>query len=192
MKRKSENDIFWDLAQQHTHFLYNVAFKYTGNRFDAEDLIQEALFTGCKKFYQLQDRKKFKSWIFIILRNHFLKMQRKKKPAEANEYKDELDYLPQLESAALQQDVMSAYDKKETAETVQAVLDKLPEKYKTVLILYFMEDSSYKEIAKLLSIPVGTVMSRLSRAKQTMKKALLKSAQNELKAGKVVTLNIRG
>ncbi len=77
------------------------------------------------------------------------------------------------------------------AETIQLILNKLPEKYKTVLILYYMEDSSYQQIAEMLGVPIGTVMSRLSRSKQMMKKALLRSAIKEPQAEKVVRLNIK-
>lgn len=188
--RKKRQDVeFWDLAQNQTRFLYNVAYRYVGNRYDAEDLVQETLYTACKKFYQLRESRKFKSWMFTILRNHFLKWQRKKAPVQADEFEDGIEYLTQLESVSLQQDTASAYEKKIEAETVQSILDKLPEKYKSVLILYFMEDSSYQEIAEMLSVPVGTVMSRLSRAKQVMKKALLRSTISQPRTNKVVRLN---
>jgi RNA polymerase sigma-70 factor (ECF subfamily) len=188
-RKKCQDVEFWDLAQNQTQFLYNVAYRYVGNRYDAEDLVQETLYTAYKKFHQLRESRKFKSWMFTILRNHFLKWQRKKAPVQADEFEDGIDYLTQLESIPLQQDTASAYEKKIEAETVQSILDKLPEKYKSVLILYFMEDSSYQEIAEMLSVPVGTVMSRLSRAKQVMKKALLRSTISQPRTNKVVRLN---
>jgi RNA polymerase sigma-70 factor (ECF subfamily) len=165
-----------------------VAFRYVGNRYDAEDLVQETLYTAYNKFHQLRDSRKFKSWMFIILRNHFLKWQRQKSHVQADGFENGIDYLSQLESVSLRQDVSSAYEKKIEAETVQSILDKLPEKYKAVLILYYMEDSSYQEIAEMLAVPVGTVMSRLSRAKQMMKKALLRSTINQPQTKKVVRL----
>jgi len=190
-RKKNQRDAFWNLAQNQTRFLYNVAFRYVGNRYDAEDLVQEMLYTAYNKFHQLRDRRKFKSWMFSILRNHFLKWQRKKAPVQADEFENGIDYLSQLESVSLRQDVASAYEKKIEAETVQSILDKLPEKYKAVLILYYMEDSSYQEIADMLAVPVGTVMSRLSRAKQIMKKALLRSTLNQPQTKKVVQLHMK-
>ena len=80
--KKDQRDTFWDLAQKQTRFLYNEALKYTGNRYDAEDLLQETLSTAYQNFYQLRDRRKFKSWLFTILRNHFLQLKRKKAPVE--------------------------------------------------------------------------------------------------------------
>ena len=190
-RKKQQRDIFWNLAQNQTRFLYNVALKYAGNRYDAEDLVQETLFTAYSKFYQLRDSRKFKSWVFTILRNHFLKSQRKKAPVHVDEFENEVDYLSQLESVALQSDVESVYERKVEAETIRSILDKLPEKYKTVLVLYYMEDSAYQEIAEMLGVPIGTIMSRLSRGKQIMKKALLKSTLDAPQTKKVIQMNIK-
>jgi len=189
--KKHHRDIFWKQAQNQMRFLYNVAFKYVGNRYDAEDLVQETLFTAYRKFHQLRDSQKFKSWMFVILRNHFLKWQLKKASVQADEFEDGIGYLSQLESVSMQQDVASVYESKSEAETIQSILEKLPEKYKTVLIFYYMEDSSYQEIAEMLDVPIGTVMSRLSRAKQMMKKALLRLTIDEPQAKKVIQLNIK-
>ena len=190
-RKKYQREVFWNLAQDQTRFLYNAAYKYAGNRYDAEDLVQETLYTAYRKFHKLRDSRKFRSWMFAILRNHFLKWQRKKTPARTDEFEDGVDYLSQLESASLRQDAASVYEKKEAAETIQSILDKLPEKHKAVLILYYMEDVSYQEIAEMLDVPIGTVMSRLSRAKQVMKKALLRSTINEPQAKKVIRLNMK-
>jgi RNA polymerase sigma-70 factor (ECF subfamily) len=87
--------------------------------------------------------------------------------------------------------VASAYESKVEAKTVQSILNKLPEKYKGVLILYYMEDSSYQEIAEMLEIPVGTVMSRLSRAKQMMKRSLLRSTISQPQTKKIIKLRMK-
>lgn len=187
-RKARQREKFWNLAQDQTRFLYNVAFKYAGNHYDAEDLVQETLYTAYNKFHQLRDSGKIKSWMFTILRNHFLKSQRKKTPVQADEYENGIDYLTQLESTSSRQDLAYFYERKEEAETIQSILETLPEKYKTVLILYYLEDSSYHEIAEMLGVPIGTVMSRLSRAKQMMKKALLRLAIKTPQAYKVVQL----
>ena len=188
-RKKRQEGEFWDLAQDQTRFLYNVAYKYAGNRYDAEDLVQETLHTAYKNFHQLRDSRKFRSWMFAILRNHFLKWQRKKAPGKIDEFEDGIEYLTQLETASMRPDTAIAYEKKIEAEAVQSILNKLPEKYKSVLILYYMEESKYQEIANMLSVPVGTVMSRLSRANQAMKKALLRSTVSQPRTTKVVRLN---
>ena len=108
-----------------------------------------------------------------------------------NEFENGIDYFSQLESVSLQQDVASIYEEKIEAETVQSILDKLPEKYKAVLILYYMEDNSYQNIADMLAVPLGTVMSRLSRARQIMKKALLRLTINQSQTKKVVRFHMK-
>ena len=111
-RKKRQKIEFWDLAQDQTRFLYNVAYKYVGNRYDAEDLVQETLQTAYKKFHQLRDSRKFKSWMFAILRNHFLKWQRKKTPVHVDEFEDGIEYITQLESVSFRQDTAIAYEKK--------------------------------------------------------------------------------
>ncbi len=66
-------ELFRELTDQHVTFLYNLALKYTGNRYDAEDIVQETLLTAYKNFAQLRDERKFKSWAFSILRHTYLK-----------------------------------------------------------------------------------------------------------------------
>ena len=98
--------------QNQTRFLYNVALRYVGNPYDAEDLVQETLYTDYNKFHQLRDSRKFKSWMFTILRNHFLKWQRKKTPVQADDFENGIDYLTQLESVSERQDVATVYERK--------------------------------------------------------------------------------
>lgn len=190
-RRKQQREKFWNLVQDQTRFLYNAAFKYAGNHYDAEDLVQETLYTAYDKFHQLRDDRKFKSWMFTILRNHFLKWQRKKARARLDEFENKIDYLNELESASVQQNPASVFERKVEAETIQSILDTLPEKYKTILILYFMEENAYQEIADILGVPIGTVMSRLSRAKQMMKKALLRSIIHVPQEEKVIQLSLK-
>ena len=80
-RKKDQREVFWNLAQQNTRFLFNVALKYAGNRYDAEDLVQDTLSTAYRKFHQLRDSQKFKSWLFVILRNHYLKSKLLNSPA---------------------------------------------------------------------------------------------------------------
>jgi RNA polymerase sigma factor (sigma-70 family) len=91
MKRPPEK--FWQLADAHLKFLYNIALRYTGNRYDAEDLVQETFYVGFKKFYQLREERKFKSWLFAILRNTHLKNGRQKGKLLKSEYEDGIDYI---------------------------------------------------------------------------------------------------
>ncbi len=164
------------LIKPHIHFLYNFGLKCSGNKYDAEDLVQETLFIALKKINQLRDDKKSKSWVFSILRNVFLKELRNKSKLKTLETNDStsIDYLQSLGRHAETTDIEKVFELKQDETEMQEILNKLPEKYKSPIILYFMEDMPYKEIAEFLDIPTGTVMSRLSRGKLLMKTEILR------------------
>ncbi len=148
-----------------------MALKYCGNTYDAEDVLQETMYRAYRNFHQLRDEAKCKPWLFAILRTTFLREQRslKKRPL----LDDGSGYLKHV----VDQDRKSLgalLEEKMDKANVQQLLEMMPEKHKSPLILYYMEDMTYREIADLLDIPIGTVMSRLARAKKQMKKNLLK------------------
>jgi RNA polymerase sigma-70 factor (ECF subfamily) len=155
--RKKQRDHFKALAYPHITFLYNVAMKYMGDPYDAEDLVQETMYGAFRNFGQLRDESKCRSWLFAIL----------------------------LEGVA-QGDLCRDYEKKLEAISTRESLERLPEKYKTVLVLFFLEDMSYQEISEIIDVPIGTVMSRLSRAKQQMKKELLREVT--MKDAKIIDI----
>ena len=177
---------FWELADVNMKFLYNMAVRYTGNRYDAEDLVQETFYIGLKKFYQLREERKFKSWLFAVLRNTYLKKQRQEGKFLKSEYEDGTDYIRLLENAAEHIDLASAYEQKIESEQIQELIDELPEKQKTPLLLYYMSGMSYQEISDMLEVPMGTVMSRLSRGKQILKKKVLRHYMRTNETARVV------
>ncbi len=150
------------LVDEHYQSLYCYAFRLTGSRNDAEDLTQEAFCLAQEKFYQLRDPDKSKSWLFSILRNAFLHRIRdsKQRQVVSLEWADEVpDRLPEP---------LPEVD----PEQLQNALDELPEVYRTPIILYYFEDFSYRDIAEQMELPIGTVMSRLARAKAHLRRRL--------------------
>ncbi len=185
--RRVDRTRFKELTFPHLEFLYNVALKYTGKPYDAEDVVQETMYTAYRKFHQLRDEDKCRPWLFSILRTTFLRelRLRKKRPLldDGNGYlKDVTD-----ESA---ESLAGLLERKIDRQQVQQVLDSMEEKHKSPLILFYMEDMTYQEIADFLDIPIGTVMSRLARAKKQMKKALLKMTQQKSGRGKLGLLAV--
>lgn len=177
--RPKQRERFKKLAYPHTRFLYNVALKYMRNSYDAEDLVQETMYAAFRNFGQLRDESKCRSWLFAILRSNFLKEKRQAVKRPLLSQND--TYLQVLEGVA-QNDICKDYEAKLESLSIRALIERLPEKYKTVLILYFLEDLSYQAISDLIDVPIGTVMSRLSRAKQQMKKEMLREVTiNEAK-----------
>ena len=184
--RQKTADRFWDRAGSHVKFLYNLAWRYTGNRYDAEDLVQETFYIAFKNYSQLRDESKIKSWLFTILRNTYLKSRRQHSRIQSAEYDDGFDYINELENAAERNDVAAAYEQKMESEQIQLLLTELPEKYKSPLLLYYMSEMSYQKISETLDLPMGTVMSRLSRGKQILKKKILRSHMLESNTSKVI------
>lgn len=145
---------------------------------------------GAYHRHQLKDRFKLKPWLFVILRNHFLKRAGRRRGGPDQEYDDRIDYdyIDHLETFAARENALQALERKATADEVHQHLKLLPERYRSVLILYFLQEFSYQEIADMLEIPLGTVMSRLSRGKQRLKTAMMRQADRAEVIRKVIPL----
>lgn len=185
---KKSPDRFWELAREHVTYLYNMALRYAGNPYDAEDLVQETYFIAFKKFDQLRDERKLKSWLFAIMRNAYLKSLRQNQRQKLTEYNDgiEYEYIRTLENAAEKIDAATAYERKIEADQIQRLLTELPEKYKSALLLYYLSEMTYQEISEALDLPMGTVMSRLSRGRQIMKKKILRLQLLDTQPAKII------
>ncbi len=147
------------LVNEHYVSLYRFAYRLSGNATDAEDLTQEAFCSAQRKWSQLRNPQRAKAWLFSIVRNGYLHRIRSDKhhhfvPVEClSDVADALpDPLPPIEPARLQE-----------------VLNDLPEVFRTPVILFYFEDFSYRDIAEQLDLPIGTVMSRLARAKSHLR-----------------------
>lgn len=186
-RKKNKKQLFRDLAFAHVPFLYNMALKYSGNRYDAEDMVQETMLIAFEKFHQLRDQDKCRSWLFSILRNTFFK--ERKRAARAPLPFDNDHYLAMLDAMAGEGEISRRFEEKELATEVHRALDELPEQYRTVLLLYYMEEMRYREIADLLDTPIGTVMSRLNRGRAHLKRIMLEYLNRDRNDGKIVHLS---
>lgn len=182
--KKRDKRHFEEMAFPHLPFLYNVALKYMGNSYDAEDLVQETMFAAFRNFRQLREESKCRGWLFAILRSAFLKEKRQagRRPQLGREEK----YLSFLEGVA-SADVALEVEQRNRDEIVRQVLSLLPEKYQTPLILFYLQDFSYGEISELLDLPMGTVMSRLNRGRKYLKQEMIRHWQSA-KSTKIVAL----
>jgi RNA polymerase sigma-70 factor (ECF subfamily) len=150
------------LVRDHHALLYRYAYRLCGSASDAEDLTQQAYLTAHLKLDQLRDPAKAKAWLCMIVRNTFLKGRRGAKGAAVFS----LENSPEPTRAIADQPELDA-------EELQEVLDELPEQFRTPLIFYYFEELSYREIAEHMGIPIGTVMSRLARAKGHLRRRLM-------------------
>lgn len=178
--RRVDKKKFKELTYPHMEFLYNMGMKYTARSYDAEDLVQETMYTAYRKFHQLRDTSKCRAWLFSILRSHFLREYRKyiKRPL----LDDGSGYLKNIPDTA-SVDFVDHVDSKMDKARVEKGLAGLDEKFRTIVVLYYMEEMTYQEIADFLDIPIGTVMSRLARGKKHLKSSLVKSAFGTAKKG---------
>jgi len=157
---------------------YGTAVRLTRSRTEAEDLVQDAALLAYKAFGTFQRGTNFKAWFFRILTNAFYSRHRKEKHEKANLSSEEVPalYLYQKTAEAglwgSESDPAAAIMDRLDAVRVGEALDSLPEDYRVVSTLYFIDDLSYQQIADVLQCPIGTVRSRLHRGRRMLQKAL--------------------
>ena len=163
---------FEEKLLEHIDALYNTALYMTRNKQDAEDLVQEAALRAYRNFTKFRQGTNFKAWTMTILRNIYINEYRKKaKEPVKVEFEEVENFISVPEISGVQEEIFS--------ETIRYSIDKLPEELRTILTLFYIENFSYKEIANIMDVPIGTVMSRLYTARQILKKHLAKSAKEE-------------
>ena len=151
-----------ELVNAHYSSLYRFAYRLSGSAQDAEDLTQEAFCQAQLKWGQLRDAHCARAWLFTILRNAYLHKVRDRKMENVlplEEVGDIPDRAPEP---------VPAID----PQRLQQALDDLPEVFRTPIILFYFADFSYREIADQMGVPIGTIMSRLSRARATLQNIL--------------------
>ena len=157
---------FEELAMPLFDSLYNFARWLVHNSNDAEDLVQETYLKALRSFGSFQPGTNFRAWIFQILRNTFLtscsKLERRMTVALDSE-----DDGPEL--AVDTETPETILMNRSNSQLVQRAIDDLPVHYRETLLLCEVEEMSYQEIAEILSIPIGTVMSRLARARKAVR-----------------------
>lgn len=162
-------DSIADVVRAHYEDVYRFAFRLAGNAVDAEDLTQHTFLTACRKLHQIQNLQKTRAWLLTITRNHFLK----------GKQRDSVDLLT-FEDAIPSLDAPGEIRLEFDTEALQLALNELPEPYKTPIVLYYFEEIGYKQIAEQLQIPIGTVMSRLSRGKRFLRNRLSANVESSI------------
>jgi len=166
--------IFEAEAFQHMDALYRTALRMTRNPKDAEDLVQEAYLRAFRFYAQFRQGTNFRAWIFTILVNTF-----------TNSYRKKVKQPPTVDFALVEgvyEDLEKepryvrledlGHLKERFSDEMKAAIERLPEDYRLVILLAVLEELSYKEIAGIVGCPIGTVMSRLFRARQMLQREL--------------------
>jgi len=150
------------LVAEHHAAIFRAAFRLSGSNADAEDLTQQTFLAAHRSLNQLRDERAAIGWLMAILRSCFLKECRKKRPLAAEDCDIELDLCAEKLPAATEFD----------SERLQNALNELSTEARSMLTMFYFEDLSYREIAAATEVPIGTVMSRLSRAKEQLRRKL--------------------
>ena len=158
------DDDFDELVAQYYEPLYRFAFSLTRTEPDAHDLTQLTFYIWATKGHQLRDPSKRKNWLFTTLHRAFLQMRRRQ--TRFPHY--DLDQLPEDDVPAASSDIANEAD----STQVLLALAKVDEVYQAAVALFYLEDHSYKEIAAILEVPVGTVKSRMARGLMQLRKIL--------------------
>ena len=171
-------------ALVHMNLVYNMAYHMVGNSQDAEDLVQETFLKAYKFFDKYKKDTNCKAWLIRILRNTYINQYRKviKEPVKVD-FEDIQPLLTDKEQTdkshvPSELGLMEGLDDK-----VEAAISKLPEEYKTAVLLADIEEFSYEEISRIMGCPVGTVRSRISRGRAILRKDLIEYAKEKHYAG---------
>lgn len=160
---------FEDLALPLFDSLYNFARWLVRDQNDAEDLVQETYLKALRGFGSFQHGTNFRAWIYRILRNTFLS-SRSTVERRMTVAMDEEEGSPALQTSFSTPE--SLLIERSGHAAVQCAVEQLPVIFREVILLCDVEDTSYREIAEILSIPIGTVMSRLARARKVVRESL--------------------
>lgn len=170
------------LVAEHHQAIYRYAYRLTGSVPDAEDLTQQVFLKAQQKLGQVRSAESVRSWLFTILRNSFLKSCQKRCPVPAGNLSLDIELIPERGPRDLVID----------QERLQAAIDELSPPYRVVLLMFYYEDCSYREIAGRLGVPIGTVMSRLARAKGHLRCRLFEAERREMAKSQSSTASRRG
>ena len=161
---------FEQIVDAHYQGLFRFAVSMCHREATAQDLVQQTFLQWARKGHMLRDGSKVKTWLYTTIYREWLNIARREKKHEQVEF--ELD----LHGPAQQDD--EEQTPRMDSIMLQKALDQLDPTYRAPLVLFYLKELSYREIAESLGIPIGTVMSRISRAKDHLRRILLKLEEN--------------
>ena len=180
--QQGDMDAFEQLLLRYEKKVYTIAYKYMGNAEDASDLAQEALIKAYQSIGTFRGESSFATWIGRITANRCLDELRKRKRLQTTSLDEEME----LEEGSVQKEIASEKDtpeqhtiRQETVQYVQQKLAQMRDEYRLVLVLRELEGHSYEDIAEMLNCSLGTVKSRISRARNYLKELVLADRQKE-------------
>ena len=177
---KEKQEIFDQEFLPHIHAMYNFGYRLTLDRDDAKDLVQDTYFKAFRFIESFQKGTNAKAWLFRILKNSFINDYRKKtkEPNKVDYQEVESYYNSEDVNRQITPDLRVEALKDMIGDEISNALNALDVDFRTVIILCDLEGFKYEEMAKILDIPIGTVRSRLHRARQLLKEKLSEYAKS--------------
>jgi RNA polymerase sigma-70 factor (ECF subfamily) len=177
---------FEENALPHLESVTAFALSLTRDEADADDLVQETFLRALKGWHTFAPGTDCRRWLFTICRNAFIRM-RSRKPAYADSGDGDPDAMPAAiaHMQAVREGVADAFDRIEVRPAIEHAVEALPEPHHSILVLVDLEGHSYEEAAAVLEVPLGTVRSRLYRARRHVQEALLAHARDMGIGGRV-------
>ncbi len=195
IKKAQKGDIksFEKLILQYENIIYNICIKILKNEQEAYDATQEVCIKIWKQINNFEGKSKFSTWVYRIASNQcldILRKQRNQKVVSIHQNTTDDEWIMEVEDTT--QDILKHIENIELQDTLKLALQELTPEHKSIIVLRDVQDYSYDEISQRLDISLGTVKSRLSRARQTLKNILLQDkepfrsfwSQNNKKEGK--------
>mgnify|MGYP000194944464 FL=1 len=178
--QKGDTNAFGTLVASYEKFIFNVACKMFSNSEDASDIAQEALIKAYKNIDKFDFNSSFSTWLYRITVNACIDEMRRRKGRESisiDAEDEESGLAVQIEDTSLGAEERVIQN--ETVSEVRAAIDKLSEEHKTVIILRDLQDMTYEQVAQTLDLSIGTVKSRLARARKSLKDIILKDREQK-------------
>ncbi|HEY4554073.1 MAG TPA: RNA polymerase sigma factor SigW [Bacillaceae bacterium] len=171
---KGDQDAFGEIVELYKDKIFQLCYRMLGNRHEAEDIAQEAFVRAYVNIHSFNLSKKFSTWLYRIATNLCIDRIRKKKPdyyldAEVTGT-DGLTMYSQIAAEGKSPD--AEVETMELQATVQREILRLPDKYRSVIVLKYIDDLSLNEISEVLELPLGTVKTRIHRGREALRKQL--------------------
>lgn len=171
---KGDQNAFADIVSLYQHKLYQVCYRMLGNKQESEDIAQEAFVRAYMNLHTFDQKRKFSTWLYRIATNLCIDRIRKKKPdyyLDAEVAGTEgFDMYSQI--AADDQLPEEQLEQMELQDRIQYEIGRLPDKYRSVIVLKYIEELSLQEISEILDMPLGTVKTRIHRGREALRKQL--------------------
>lgn len=170
--RNSDQEKYGEIIERYQGKLFAYLFRLIGSRDEAQDILQDVFLKAYRNLQSYDTSRKFSSWVYRIAHNEAVNFIKRKSLKRFIPWEDIAATKDKLDMASFEDGADKAWLRKEIGEEVNLALDKMPFKYKQVLVLRYFSDKSYEEISEILGKPMNTVGTLISRAKQKLSQEL--------------------